>query len=91
VTNPLRSIALDRIGPTIEFAGGGTVGNLKDTIAAIDARITRTKKSMRTIRIMLSNQSRMDCDLLEEYQGLNEQLRALEIFKVEFRYNRRMI
>lgn len=83
--------AIERVSPTIEFTGGNSTGDLKSTIAAIEARITRTKKGMRTIRIMLSNQTRMDCDLLEEYQGLNEQLRALEIFKVEFRYNRRML
>lgn len=79
---------LERVAPTMDFHPGG---DLKGTIQAIDARISRTKKTMKLIRTMLSNQDRMDWKQLEEYLDLNEQLRVLEMFKVEFGYKRRML
>lgn len=82
---------LERVSPTIEFSGLDSIVDLKQTISAIDSRVWRTKKEMRTIRLILSNQDRIDWRLVEEYQGLNEQLRALEVYKAEFRYHKRML
>lgn len=79
---------LERVAPTMDFH---PTGEIKETVQAINARIGRTKKAMKLIRIMLSNQEKMNWKQLEEYQDLNEQLRLLEIFKVEFSYKRRML
>lgn len=79
---------LERVAPTMDFH---TSGDFKGTVQAIDARIGRTKKTMKLIRTILANQDKMDWKQIEEYQDLNEQLRVLEMFKVEFGYKRRML
>jgi hypothetical protein len=87
----MKSVAIERLSATIDYSGGNTLSGLKTTISSIEARITRTRKRMKTIRIILSNQNSMDFKLLEEYQSLNEDVRGLEIFKAEFKYNKRML
>jgi hypothetical protein len=82
--------ALERIGLTVDYSPSTSDG-YKRTINAINTRMRRIWAEMKVVRTLLSNQEKMDAELLEKFQDLNEQLRLCGIFRTEFIYSRNML
>ena len=75
----------------IDTYSGSTRIGCSDTINIIRNRIHVIRNKMKSLRILLSNQEKMDLGMLENYQHLNEDLRRLKIYEAEFVHTRNML
>lgn len=75
----------------IDSHSGSTKRGIHDTVNVIRNRINLTRNKMKSLRMLLANQEKMDLGMLDEYQKLNETLRGLKIYEAEFTWQRNML
>lgn len=76
---------------SIDLYPRSTKQGCDDTIIIIRDKIYTVRNKMKSLRIMLSNQDKMDFKMLSDYQNLNDDLRRLKIFEAEFIWTRNML
>ena len=75
----------------IDITPGNSKSDLKNTINALGMRKVRIQKKMRLMARQLRYNDEIDMDMVNAYQKLNEDLRAVKIYEAEFCYKKNML
>lgn len=79
------------IPPIIDLKASDTIPELQDTINSLREKKLKIVKEMRTMARTMRRQEKLDMNMLDKYQDLNQKLRDVKIWEAEFVYTRNML